>query len=69
LDSEIAEPASALISVAIGTLMEDHADAAVSLLPTEPDDRIKHFERLQSVGRDIAILAGAAEVLLRRKGL
>lgn len=68
MDREIAEPGSALLSVAIGTLLEDHAGAAVSVLPTDAGDRIRHFERLRCVGRDIATLADAAEVLLRRQG-
>jgi len=65
VEREIAEPASALLSVAIGTLMEDHADAAVSALPIDTGDCVRHFERLRCVGNDIATLAKAAEVLLR----
>lgn len=57
----------ALLSVAIGSIMEDEVDAAVTALPTGIDDIEARFSALCAAGRDIASLAAAAEVLLRRR--
>ena len=63
--SEVEEEGLALLSVAIGMIMEDHADEAVMALPSAPDERRLRFRRLGQAGRDIVALAGAADVLLR----
>jgi hypothetical protein len=64
--SEPADQALALLSVAIGAIMEDEEVAAVSALPPGADERRARFVALGLAGRDIAALAAAAEVLLRR---
>jgi hypothetical protein len=66
LDREVADPAAALLSVAIGMIMEDHVDEAVRLLPAEPEKRRARFNQLGRAGQDVTALAAAAEVLLRR---
>lgn len=58
----------ALLSVAIGSIMEDEADAAVMALPTDKNAVQARFSALAAAGRDIVTLAAAAEVLLRRRG-
>jgi hypothetical protein len=65
VDEEISSEAARLLSVAIGMIMEDHADSAVSTLSDAADDRRQHFQRLGQAGLDIAALATAADVLLR----
>jgi hypothetical protein len=62
---EVASEAVRLLSVAIGMIMEDHADGAVSVLSSNVDERRQHFERLGRAGDDISALATAAGVLLR----
>ncbi len=67
--SEVEEEGLALLSVAIGMIMEDHADEAVSALPETSDERRVRFTRLKQAGSDIMALADAADALLRmRKG-
>jgi hypothetical protein len=61
------EPVVQLLSTAIGMIMEDHADEAVSTLPPDQATQAVHFQRLRQAGNDIVTLAAAAEVLLRRR--
>lgn len=64
--SEPVDQALSLLSVAIGAIMEDEEVAAVSTLPPGADKRRARIAALGLAGRDIAALAAAAEVLLRR---
>lgn len=66
-DKDTTDEALALLSVIIGTIMEDEVDSAVSSLPAAADARQARFAALGAAGRDIAALAAAAEVLLRRR--
>ena len=66
MEREFIDEATALLSVAIGTIMEDEVAAAVSALPGAGEARAQHFAALQRAGQDIAALAMAAEALLRR---
>lgn len=65
-DVETTDEALAMLSVIIGTIMEDEVDSAVSGLPADAAARQARFTALGAAGRDIAALAAAAEVLLRR---
>lgn len=65
-EPELVDEALALLSVAIGTILEDHADAAVQAIPSDPDARAARFAALRRAGSDIVALAEAAEALLRR---
>jgi len=60
------DEALALISVVIGTIMEDEVDNAVTALPIEFAERVKLFSAFEQAGGDISVLAAAASVLLRR---
>jgi hypothetical protein len=62
---EITSEAARLLSVAIGMIMEDHVESAVSTLPGGGDDPRQHFQRLGQAGQDIVALATAADVLLQ----
>ena len=64
-NSEVEEEGLALLSVAIGMIMEDHADEAVTALPARHVERRMRFTRLRQAGADIVALAGAADALLR----
>jgi hypothetical protein len=64
-EADVHSQAAQMISVVIGMIMEDHAEAAVSTLPTDREKRHQHFERLGQAGRDIVALATAADVLMR----
>jgi hypothetical protein len=64
--SDPIDEALAALSVGIGTIMEDHVDAAVTRLPNAHAERLARFESLGQAGQDIATLAGAAKALLRR---
>lgn len=57
-----------LLSVAIGAIMEDEVDKAVSSFPRSAEDIRLRFSALETAGEDIRRLAAAAEVLLRRRG-
>jgi ribosomal protein L18E len=63
---EVVEPAVKLLSVAIGMIMEDHVDEAVSIMASDLATQSAHFEKLRQAGSDVVTLADAAEVLLRR---
>lgn len=63
---ELADEVLALLSLAIGSIMEDEVDAAVTLLPHDRSERSARFDALGAAGLDIAALAKAADVLLRR---
>lgn len=54
-------------SVRIGMILEDHAAEAVMALPRSRPERLTRFERLRRAGSDIAAMALAAEVLMRRR--
>lgn len=64
-ENDMTDESVALLSVAIGMIMEDEVDAAVSALPADSAQRHARFTALGQVGRDIVTLAAAAEVLLR----
>ncbi len=66
MEQEAVDEVLALISVAIGTIMEDEVDAAIMILPAAAGERAVRFSALRQAGRDIVALADAAEVLLRR---
>lgn len=66
MEAKAVKEVLALLSVAIGTIMEDEVDAAITILPPAPDERFARFATLGQAGRDIAALARAAEVLLRQ---
>jgi len=57
----------AALSVAIGAIMEDEVDAAVTCFPRSADAIRARFAALENAGDDIRRLAAAAEVLLRRR--
>ena len=56
--------AHALLTAAIAALLEDHAHLAA----TAPADPQAQAAALEAAGEDVAILARALEVLLRRGG-
>ena len=62
------DDALAYLSVLIGTIMEDHAEEGISKLPHDARQRKCRFEMLHEADCDIALLASAAQVLLRRNG-
>ncbi len=64
---EVVDPAVQLLSVAIGMIMEDHVEEAVTTVPPELAAQGARFQRLRQAGSDIVALAAAAEVLLRRR--
>jgi hypothetical protein len=66
IDREVAEAGIAALIVAAGELMEEAHQAAVIRMPAEPGLRIRLVSELGQTGRDIAALAAAAEVLIRR---
>lgn len=61
LGSDLVDPAVRLLSTAIGMILEDHADEAIT--GTAPE----RFGALKLAGEDVAILALAAEILLDRR--
>ncbi len=66
LDPDLAERMLPLLSLSIGMIMEDEVDGALTLLPAAAEARSERFQALAQAGRDIAALAEAADVLLRR---
>ena len=66
LDRELAQEATFLITTAIGEIMEDGEPGAVS----KPKGGLEGFgflaASLEQDGRDIAVLAAAVAVLVRR---
>jgi len=64
LEPDLVDHAVRLLGTAIGMIMEDHVDEAIS--QSSSDDAVV-FERLERAGRDITLLANAAVVLLHRK--
>jgi len=63
IDRETSKQSLLLLGTAIGELMEDTADVALSAGVQEP---VALAAILQAVGADIAALAAAFEVLVRR---
>lgn len=61
LGSDLVDPAVKLLSTAIGMILEDHCDEA--LTGSAPE----RFQVLQLAGEDVAALARAAQVLLERR--
>lgn len=55
------------LSVMIGTIMEDEVTGAVSRVPSGKDERVQRFGALEQAGADIAMLAAAAAVIVRRR--
>jgi len=68
VDREIGDKVLPLLSISIGIIMEEELDAAVSALPVDRDAQRARFADLQRAGQDIAALAQAAEVIIRRSG-
>jgi hypothetical protein len=66
IDREAGEAGLAALSVAIGELMEAEHEAAVTPLRGSHARRLRHVINLRQIGSDIAVLASAAEVLIRR---
>lgn len=54
------------LSLFIGMIMEDEVDGAVTMTPAAPPQLASRIERLREAGLDIAALASAADVVLRR---
>jgi phosphoserine phosphatase len=54
------------VAVLIGMIMEDEVERAVSALPSGYPQMIERLEALRQAGADIALLAAAAEVALKR---
>ena len=65
---DTAEEGAALISTAIGELMEDAAADAVRMHKDGWSVMVVRADRLKAVGTDVARLADALEVLARRAG-
>lgn len=65
---DTAEESAALISTAIGELMEDAAADAVRMQKGEWRVMVIRADRLKAVGSDVVRLADALEVLARRAG-
>ena len=68
IGSDTAQEGSALISTAIGELMEDAAADAVRMERDGWQVMVVRAERLKAVGADVTRLADALEVLARRAG-
>ena len=66
LDHELVDHAVRLLGTAIGMIMEDHVEDALTVLTT-PKSVEGTTLRLGNVGRDVALLADAMNVLLSRK--
>lgn len=62
IDNEVSYQGVILLSTAIGELMEDTANLALTAAKRE---RLKLAGALQTVGQDISIPAQAMEVLIR----
>lgn len=61
LGSDLVDPAVKLLSTAIGMILEDHSNEA--LTGSAPG----RFERLKAAAEDIAMLSRAAQILLDRR--
>lgn len=61
LGNELVDPVVKLLSTAIGMILENHSDEA--LTGSAPE----RFAAMEAAGRDIVTLSRAAEVLLRRR--
>lgn len=61
LGSDLVNPAVKLLSTAIGMILEDHSDEALTGSARE------RFQFLRSAGEDVAALARAAQVLIERR--
>ena len=66
LEPKLVEDTVRLPGTAVGMIMEDHAEAALTVADTDrPAD--SRATTLRRAGEDIALLAGAMEVLLQRR--
>ena len=65
LEPELVDRAVALLGTAVGMIMEDHADQALTIA-AGADTAEARTIALETAGRDIAALAAAMTVLLRR---
>ena len=68
IGSDTAQEGLALISTAIGELMEDAAADAVRMEQDGWQVMVVRADRLKAVGTDVTRLADALEVLARRAG-
>lgn len=67
MSEPFAEELAQRLSVLIGMIMEDEVDGAVSTASGGLAQLSEKLERLGQAGADIAALAAAAEVVIRRK--
>jgi hypothetical protein len=67
IEPELSLEALQAISTAIGEIMEDCVDRAISMAPTV-HSYSNTADLLHQAGQDIASLAAAMEVLVRRSG-
>jgi len=66
IDSELAKQSAALISTAIGELMEDASADAIRVDKGDLKLTAIKADSLQSIGADVACLAEAMAILVRR---
>ena len=66
IDHEVADEGAALISTAIGELLEDAAADAVRIEKGDWKVMVVRADQLKAVGSDVAALADALAVLARR---
>ena len=67
IEPETALRGAQLLSTAMGEMVEDEHDEMVTVLPG-PEPALLRAERLETLGRDMAVLAQAMRVLLARSG-
>ena len=67
IEAEIAKPAEELLSECIASLVEAEHTDMISTCP--PEEAPAKAERLEQLGADIAHLARALSVILRRSGV
>ena len=67
IDREVAEEGSALISTAIGELLEDAAADAVRIERGDWQVMVVKADRLKAVASDVIALAEAMAVLAKRR--
>ena len=66
MDEDLIETAVDALEGLIGQLIEETHDQAIDQAPADPAGRLQRLQELQRVGTDLAILADAAGILVRR---